>query len=48
MMAVHRFAEHSHTVGGGQTSAEKEKFAQDVAQYKDEAERVSLSRSWMW
>ncbi len=43
MMAIHRFQDHN-TVGGGQTSAEKEKFAKEVEKYKEEAERVSLHR----
>jgi len=41
MMAAHRFAEHSHTVGGGQTQAEKQQLVKNVEQYKEEAERVS-------
>ena len=40
MMAVHRFKDHN-TVGGGHTTAEKEKLKKDVEQYKEEAERVS-------
>jgi hypothetical protein len=41
-MAVHRFAEHHNTIGGGQTSAEKEKLVKDVEAYRNEAERVRI------
>lgn len=40
MMAAHRFQEHK-TIGG-HTIAEKEKLAQEVEEYKQEAERVCL------
>ncbi len=44
MMAVHRF--HNHNSIGGQTPAEKAKFAKQVEQYKEEAERVSALLKW--
>ena len=40
MMAIHRFQDHQGL--GGQSPAEKEKFAKDVERYKQEAEQVCV------
>ncbi|WVQ84460.1 hypothetical protein IAT38_006612 [Cryptococcus sp. DSM 104549] len=42
MMAVHRFQEHHSATIHGQTDAEKERFKQEVEQYKEEAAKEDV------